>query len=131
MVRAPRPRNPLAPGPMARFANARHALVAAPLENGSLACVALARELTVVLIDIWSALDAESFEALVRAADIARLAVTATLRQPDAASARRGSRCVDPRRSACSPSRRTSGVVAGRRPHDGCARSELDHRSQA
>src|SRR5687767_885650 len=124
MVRAPRPRNPLALGPMARVPNARHALVAAPLEDGSLARDALARALAVGLIDIWSALDAESFEALVRAADIARLAITATLRQPAAASARRGSRCVDPRGSACSPSRRTSGVVAGRRPHDGCRSEE-------
>ena len=131
MVRAPHACNPLALGTMARFSNARHALVAAPQEDGSLACDALARALAVGLIDIRAALDAESFEALVGAADIARLAGTAARRQPAAAPARRGPRCVDPGRFACSPSRRTSSVVAGRGPDGGSARSELDHRSQA
>jgi hypothetical protein len=46
---------------MACFSNARHALVDASLGDGSLACDALARELAVGIIDIWAALDAESF----------------------------------------------------------------------
>jgi len=80
MVRAPHPCNRLALGTMARFSNARHALVAASLEDGSLACDPLARALAVGLIDIRAAPDAEPFEALVRAADLAQLAGTAAHR---------------------------------------------------
>jgi len=52
MVRAPHACNPLALGTIARFSIARNALVAAPLEDGSLAFDALARTLAVGLIDI-------------------------------------------------------------------------------